>query len=169
MCPDNKNCAGCNGAPTSPERRKFLGWLIGLFNAAVGIAVIGPVIGFVAAPLATKLKGKWVAVIDEKELKVGGTMDVSYALTVKDGYRTVNRRYNIFLRRYEDRVAAFDPACTHLGCRVEYQQDKRRYFCPCHGGVFNEDGEVVSGPPPKPLEQHPAKVEDGQIWIYREV
>ena len=86
-----------------------------------------------------------------------------------DDFGMADRRYTVFLRRYENTVLAFDPACTHLGCRIKHSTEQNRYLCPCHGGVFDEDGKVVSGPPPKPLEQHPTKVEGGKIWVYKEV
>ncbi|MCH7903333.1 MAG: ubiquinol-cytochrome c reductase iron-sulfur subunit [Armatimonadetes bacterium] len=171
MCASRNNRAECNckDEPMSKERRKFLGGLIGLFNAVVGIAVLGPVIGFIGAPLAKKLKGEWVPVLDDADLAVGETREANYSMVIKDGYRTINRSYNVFLHRHDDRIAAFNPSCTHLGCRIEFQDDKGRYFCPCHGGVFDERGEVVAGPPPRALDQYETKVEDGKVWIYREV
>ena len=42
--------------------------------------------------------------------------------------------------------------CTHLGCRVRWVSGQEEFFCPCHDGVFDIDGNVVSGPPPRPLE-----------------
>lgn len=171
MCECKNNCPDCKNRETvqSPERRKFLGLAVGAINAVVGIAVIGPVIGFIGAPLFRKIVGRWVSVLPEVELGVGETKEVKFQLKVRDGYQTVEHGYSVYVRRYEDKVVAFDPSCTHLGCRVKYQGDKERYFCPCHGGVFDADGNVVSGPPPKALHQYESKIEDGQIWIYREV
>jgi nitrite reductase/ring-hydroxylating ferredoxin subunit len=44
-------------------------------------------------------------------------------------------------------LSAFDTRCPHLGCKVHWESDKDRFFCPCHNGVFNRDGVAVSGPP----------------------
>ena len=41
--------------------------------------------------------------------------------------------------------------CTHLDCIVEFQRDKQRIFCNCHGGEYNLHGQRVAGPPPRPL------------------
>lgn len=44
---------------------------------------------------------------------------------------------------------AFSNRCPHLGCKVDWQSDKERFYCPCHAGVFNKDGVPISGPPAK--------------------
>ncbi len=163
-----KNCENCNCEP-DPGRRKTLGVIIGVLNAAVAIPILGPVLGFISAPLARRQEPQWVSVLNDAELGEGSTQEVDFSLVVKDGFRTSNRRYSIYVHRSADGVKAFFPSCTHLGCRVEYQEDNERYFCPCHGGVFSADGAVVAGPPPRALDEFETKVEDGQIWIKKEV
>jgi menaquinol-cytochrome c reductase iron-sulfur subunit len=39
------------------------------------------------------------------------------------------------------------------------------FLCPCHGGVYNEDGSVAGGPPPRALTQYPVRVEDGNVLL----
>ena len=46
---------------------------------------------------------------------------------------------------------AFSAICTHLGCIVKWDAASRKILCPCHAGVFGPDGQVISGPPPRPL------------------
>jgi Rieske Fe-S protein len=55
--------------------------------------------------------------------------------------------------------------CTHLGCKVRWIPDQEGFFCPCHNGVFAKDGSVVSGPPPRPLDQYEVKIEDGILYV----
>jgi Rieske Fe-S protein len=162
---------GCRPADAKPgpSRRTFLGIIVGVINVGVAAAFIGPVTKFIASPLGRRSQETWVPILSEADLPVGTTKEVTFRMPVWDGYREVERGYSLFVRRYEDHVVAFDPSCTHLGCRVEYQGEKNRYFCPCHGGVFDGDGNVVSGPPPKPLEQYPTKIEGGQIWVSKKV
>lgn len=152
-----------------PKRRTVLGWLVAAINLAVGSVVVGPVLGFIGGPLQRRSSSKWVRLLGESEIAVGETKEVAFLVRIKDGYSEVDRKYTVFLRRYEDRYVAFDPACTHLGCRVKWADAKGQYLCPCHGGVFDGDGKVVSGPPPRGLETHPVKVEGGQIWIQKQV
>lgn len=42
---------------------------------------------------------------------------------------------------------AFSNSCPHLGCKVHWEPREERFVCPCHQGVFNEDGVAISGPP----------------------
>lgn len=146
-----------------------MGWLIAGINLIVASAVFGPIVGFIGSPLKRRAKTKWVPILDESELPEGLVREVKFTVQVQDGYHVVDRAYTLYLRRKDGEVAAIDPSCTHLGCRVRYQDDKQRFFCPCHGGVFDQEGNVVSGPPPKPLERHNVKVEAGKIWVSRMV
>lgn len=156
-------------APAVQSRRKVLGWLVTGINLAVGAALAVPAVKFVVSPLGRRSKETWVDVMAESELQIGQTREVTYALTVQDGYHMVDRKYTVYLHRDASGVKCFDPACTHLGCRIKYQDDQKRYFCPCHGGVFDDNGKVVSGPPPKGLVEHGVKVENGRIHVSRKV
>ncbi len=49
---------------------------------------------------------------------------------------------------------ALSRICTHAGCNVNYNSSAKTFVCPCHGGVYNINGKVVSGPPPAPLAQY---------------
>jgi Rieske Fe-S protein len=41
--------------------------------------------------------------------------------------------------------------CAHLGCPVSWFPRSGLFMCPCHGGVYYENGERASGPPPRGL------------------
>ncbi len=60
---------------------------------------------------------------------------------------------------------AMSNICSHLGCRVRWIADQDGFFCPCHNAVFNKEGQVVSGPPPRPLDRFEVKVEDDQLFL----
>lgn len=163
----NHHAAPESDAP--PSRRRVLGWLVTLINVGVLASLAVPALQFVAAPLKRRAKDRWVDVLAESDLAIGQTKEVAYTIPVVDGYQTVDRKYTVYLHRDEQGVKCFDPACTHLGCKIKFQDDQRRYFCPCHGGVFTEDGKVVSGPPPTGLVEHPVKTENGRIFVSRKV
>lgn len=71
----------------------------------------------------------------------------------------------IILVNQDGRVRAFSTVCTHLGCRVTWQTNAQRFFCPCHSGVFDADGKVVSGPPPRPLDEFAVEVKGGSVYV----
>ena len=55
--------------------------------------------------------------------------------------------------------------CTHLGCIPAY--DGKNFKCACHGGEFNTAGVQTFGPPPRPLDLPPFKI-DGTILVLGE-
>ncbi len=58
----------------------------------------------------------------------------------------------ILIRPDEDTYVAYSQKCTHLSCAVFYSPEKRRLECPCHEGYFSvRNGDVLQGPPPRPL------------------
>ena len=91
------------------------------------------------------------------EVAVGGTYLFSYP---EDDDPAV------LLRIDDAQVVAFSQQCTHLGCVVYYQSDEDRWHCPCHEGNFATlTGEVISGPPTRPLGRIDVEIRDGQmIW-----
>src|ERR1700740_2575038 len=48
---------------------------------------------------------------------------------------------------------ALSSRCAHLGCPVRYVAAAERFVCPCHGGVYDFTGQVVGGPPVRPLDR----------------
>ena len=55
--------------------------------------------------------------------------------------------------------------CTHLGCPVRWFQESGLFMCPCHGGVYYEDGTRSAGPPPRGLFEYEYKIDQGQLWV----
>ncbi|HNI34462.1 MAG TPA: ubiquinol-cytochrome c reductase iron-sulfur subunit, partial [Microthrixaceae bacterium] len=71
----------------------------------------------------------------------------------------------ILLRLDDTDVVAFSQKCTHLGCVVFYEAEEGRWHCPCHEGNFDaRTGDVISGPPPRPLGRIDVEIRDSTIW-----
>lgn len=58
--------------------------------------------------------------------------------------------------------------CTHLGCIPAYQADKMIFKCACHGGEFNACGENTFGPPPRPMDMPPFKIDGNKLVLGEE-
>jgi len=52
-----------------------------------------------------------------------------------------------------EELKVFDATCTHAECEVGYLADENRIYCGCHKAYYDIDGQVLSGPPPRPLRQ----------------
>jgi Rieske Fe-S protein len=72
----------------------------------------------------------------------------------------------VLLKVSDTEVVAFSQKCTHLGCVVYFEPDENRWHCPCHEGNFESlTGEVISGPPTRPLGRIDVEIrDDGMIW-----
>lgn len=72
----------------------------------------------------------------------------------------------VLLHASEGVVVAFSQKCTHLGCVVYHQPEENRWHCPCHEGNFETlSGDVIDGPPTRPLGRIDVEVrDDGMIW-----
>jgi len=72
----------------------------------------------------------------------------------------------VLLKVSDTEIVAFSQKCTHLGCVVYFEPDENRWHCPCHEGNFEVlTGEVISGPPTRPLGRIDVEIrDDGMIW-----
>lgn len=67
----------------------------------------------------------------------------------------------------KDNCWALSRRCTHLGCKLNYHEEKNILECPCHQSQFNaQTGKVVRGPAQKPLIFLPVeKKETSPIYV----
>ncbi len=134
-------------------RREFVRYL----TLASGIFAAGN-IGIAAwSSLRTINEGEPRAIIELNRVAIGQTHLFHYP-TVDDPA--------ILLRLADDKVVAFSQKCTHLGCVVFYEAEKREMVCPCHEGIFDaRTGRVLAGPPQRPLGRIDVEVrDDGKVW-----
>jgi Rieske Fe-S protein len=95
-------------------------------------------------------------VASSAELPVGGVKLFTYP-TINDPA--------ILVRLRDGRLAAFSQKCTHLSCAVYYSRENNRLECPCHEGYFSvETGDVLQGPPPRPLPRIRVTERVGRIF-----
>jgi cytochrome b6-f complex iron-sulfur subunit len=65
---------------------------------------------------------------------------------------------NVIVLKTGSGYLALSAICTHQGCTVNFNQGTNRLVCPCHSGVFDLSGSVVSGPPPSALRVYSTSV-----------
>ena len=77
-----------------------------------------------------------------------------------DGWYRARARETVFLVwDGAKQVKVFSATCTHLGCQVLWDGEAKKFNCPCHGGTYDASGNVLDGPPPRPLTTIDARVE----------
>ena len=68
----------------------------------------------------------------------------------------------------DESIVALSSTCPHLGCQVHWEPQNNRYFCPCHNGTFDAEGNGTGGPPGdagQRLGGYDLRVEAGLLYI----
>jgi cytochrome b6-f complex iron-sulfur subunit len=133
-------------------RRDFLGLAVGGSATAFAAAITYPAARF-AEPEARVATGP-VIVGKVDEFPPGGARTV-----------LAHERPVMVVRGAEGRLRAFSAICSHLQCVVGWSAERGRIECPCHGGVYSADGEVLAGPPRRKLEELEVTVNEGAVIV----
>jgi len=147
-------------------RRTFFTYVnmaIGAFIAALlGI----PIIGAAILPALAKTKGVDASAGSISDFQVEQPKNVSVTITAKDGWITSQEDRGIWVVKHsESDYTVFNGRCVHLGCAYNWNPDRKEFMCPCHGGVYTINGRVVAGPPPRPLDTLPWKIQQGNLIV----
>jgi len=138
-------------APRS-SRRKALARIVSAGVGLIGAGLAG-LVGVVAAPRALGKTRQWRRVASALDLPANQPMTVVISERQADGWYQTRKQSVVFVDRDGQNYRALSATCTHLGCRVHWDETATQYRCPCHGGVYDRDGRVVSGPPPRGLDR----------------
>jgi cytochrome b6-f complex iron-sulfur subunit len=137
------------GEKQGVTRRDFLG--LAAFGSAI-LASIGALAGglrFVKADLYSE---------ESKKFKIGRVENFPVGIT-----RKIDEK-NVFIFSDDDGLYAISAVCTHLGCIVSLAE--YGFQCPCHGSQYTQDGNVIGGPAPRPLEWFEIDQEvDGNLFV----
>lgn len=152
------------------SRRDFVKLVTAGVAAVIGAVVGLPLIGYLIHPaLKVRKVAAWIPLGQLGDFEVGQPTLVHF--TRPGAGETMGDEAVYVVRRSEQDVVVFSNLCTHLACRVNWRDDLRQYVCPCHDGRFDPAGDVISGPPRRPLKRYDAanlKVEDGILYLYFE-
>ena len=147
-------------------RRNFLVRAIAAIQATMAATVAFILGSTTLAPSFSRRDETWLRAAALETLPENQPVPVTLRVTRNDGYSQVVDRTVVYLvRTGEEDVRALQSTCTHLGCRTSYDRKTKRILCPCHGGVFDVNGDVLDGPPPAPLPTLTTRVQDGQVLV----
>ncbi|MCJ7702206.1 MAG: Rieske 2Fe-2S domain-containing protein [Anaerolineales bacterium] len=159
---------------TSPKlnRREFTAVVMTFLGSIMGAVVGFPLIGYIISPaIKAKKVDDWISLGNLEGYPIGEPTLFSFTRTEVNGWEQTTNSYGVFiLRESETAVKVYSNVCTHLSCRVSWVAETQSFDCPCHDAKFNLDGEVVYGPPPRPLDQwagEETKIdEEGNLLIH---
>jgi menaquinol-cytochrome c reductase iron-sulfur subunit len=158
--------AGESHTGMTATRRQFLTKVGVALSGLSGVLLVGPVVGFLLAPLFRKPPEIWRSVGPVSNFKVGETVEVTFEEASPLPWSGTTARAAAWLRRNgEQDFTVFTVQCTHLGCPVSWLPGAKLFMCPCHGGVYYLDGRVAAGPPPAALPRYPVRVRAGQVEL----
>lgn len=136
------------------NRRKFI-------NFFLGGSLIGTVIAFLYPIISYLLPTKQIEVVIKKITAAKlGELAPNTSKIFKFGTSP-----GLLINTSDGELRAFSAICTHLTCTVMFESDTGTILCPCHNGRFDLSGNVISGPPPAPLESYNVEISGKDIVV----
>jgi Rieske Fe-S protein len=164
-----KTGASADKGAKKVNRRQMLGILGLALNAIAGALFAVPIIGYILGPAKRRLIKtdiKWVSLGALEQFPVGQTRLATYRNPLVHPWDGSTGDVPCWVRRIAaDKLQVFAVNCAHLGCPVRWFPQSGLFMCPCHGGVYYEDGSRASGPPPRGLFEYHYKMENSELWI----
>ncbi len=153
------------------NRRDFIKATTAIVGGAITFVLGLPAIIYLIDPaLRSSGKESWVPIGRLDQIPVGVPFPFSFTQVQVNGWeRTSTSHGGFVIRRSEDPkdLLILNSRCTHLSCTVNWKSEANAFVCPCHDAQFNMNGQVLSGPPPRPLDRYTdVRVsEDGTLEI----
>jgi menaquinol-cytochrome c reductase iron-sulfur subunit len=167
-------------------RSRFLeATTIGL-GAAIGAVVTLPVLGFTVLPSFTNLDESQTDLGPLDNFPQGTYVIASYLSNPKAGEvsrRTAFVRNNGLTDGGEPSFTILYSRCVHLGCPVQPngpvdEQSRKEvdgvelrpvlaqsFGCPCHGGLYDSEGNRRAGPPVRSLDRYTYSIKNGHLIL----
>ncbi len=158
------------GSPTRPAesmpRRTFHLAVIYILGTLIGIALAIPTLIYLLAPPRTRKNTGWVDAGDVSQLTPGTPVEMSFQQSRVDGWRVVTEKKTAWVvKEADNKIVAFGPQCTHLGCAYHWDEGVKQFACPCHSSFFSLDGKVLAGPAPRELDRYATKIQDNRLQL----
>jgi Rieske Fe-S protein len=148
-------------------RREFMSKAIWAVGGLISAAVAIPAVAYIVGPALKKVgQQNWVQLGSTAKVELGTPTLFRATVRRQSGWIVDEERLTVYALTDDGRdFVAMSNVCTHLGCRVRWIADRQQFYCPCHDGVFDKEGNVVSGPPPRPLDRYETSVENDLLLI----
>jgi menaquinol-cytochrome c reductase iron-sulfur subunit len=150
----------------SMPRRAFYLAVIYVLGGVISLALAIPTLVYLLLPPKTRKDSGWIDGGDVSQLTPGTPIEISFQQTRVDGWRVVTEKKTAWVVKGNDnKVVAFGPQCTHLGCAYHWDDGVKQFACPCHASFFSTDGKVLAGPAPRPLDQYATKIQNNRLQL----
>jgi menaquinol-cytochrome c reductase iron-sulfur subunit len=155
-----------SSAGLGQDRRIFLertiNWLIGGMALLLGV----PAAVYVFALRKGTADSRWMDAGDTSELGADFPQEITFRRNRTDGWKIHSGTETAWLSKTAgNKLIAFSPWCTHLGCAYRWDVNRKEFSCPCHGSRFAKDGAVIAGPATRALDRYEIKLEGKRIWL----
>lgn len=154
--------------PSRYSRRKFLTMVAVAANGVVGVLLAIPLVGYIIGPTFKGAKGwnHWVPVGNLKQFPKGQTRLAQFRNPNTRPGDGQTQTLPCWVRNIDDQeFQVFAINCAHMECPVRWFPESKLFMCPCHGGVYYQDGSVAAGPPPRGLFQYKYKIVGDKLMI----
>ncbi len=149
------------------NRRDFFKVVTAGIGSLIGLVLGIPALDYLIGPSLRKDSSEsWIPLGMLADIPLGIPTFFGFTRQEINGWERKATSYGVFaVRKDEASVIVLSNICTHLGCHVGWHPDIQHYVSPCHNGHFDITGNVLSGPPPRPLDEFKTKVEQGELFI----
>ena len=152
--------------PSAETRRSFLSGLLAVGSATVGALLAIPLVRFTLHPLLARTTEKsWseIGKVDDFQ-NLDAPIKKLVTIEQRDGWRKTVLEKPVYVSKDSNgRFIVLSAVCPHLGCTVPWVDKEKKFICPCHRGTFAADGKLISGPPPRSMDQLQTRMEDGTL------
>jgi menaquinol-cytochrome c reductase iron-sulfur subunit len=148
------------------SRRTFMRLITSAIGVLISAGMAIPAIAYIIGPSLSKTKENWIRLGSIDKVEPGTPTLFKAKIKRQSGWITSDEEISAYVFTEDGRTyVAMSNICTHLGCRVRWVADQEQFFCPCHVGIFDKEGNVVAGPPPRPLDRYQVQVIEDDIEI----
>lgn len=138
----------------APGRRKLVQALLGGGLGASILSFLYPALRFMMPPASAESAVNQASAGKAAELKANTGKIFNFG-----------SRPALLVHTASGEWRAFSAVCTHLNCTVQYREETQQIWCACHNGLYDLNGKVIGGPPPRPLEEYTVHVQGDEVVV----